>query len=524
VINERVCDGCGDCGEKSGCLSVEPVETEFGRKTRIHQSSCNKDFSCLEGDCPSFLEVIPPKNGKSEARREIRRPGTPLPDPEPCVPVDDTRIRLVGIGGTGVVTVSQVLGMAALIDGHRAAGMDQTGLSQKAGPVSSDVRITRTGVDGDPTASAGGLDLLLGLDVVATASDKHLALADPERTVAVVSTSVVPTARMVLDVAAGTPDLSAARSGIDSVTRADQNVFLDAQELSMAVFGDHMPANVIVLGAAWQLGAVPVSLDALRQAFTLNGTAVEKNLAAFEWGRASVAAPDVVAAAMAGDGAPAELGSRERALVDSVAPDPGELRRLLEVRVPDLVGWGGARAASRYVQDLQAVLAREQERLPDSTAVTEAVAAGLYKLIAYKDEYEVARLHLDGLAALPPGAKVKFLLHPPLLRELGLKRKLRFGRWFVPAFRMLRAGRALRGTPFDPFGRTEVRRVERELPSEYLGIVSAALDRLTPATLDTVVAIAETPDLIRGYEEIKLAGVGRFRERTAELTESLAAA
>jgi indolepyruvate ferredoxin oxidoreductase len=521
VINERVCEGCGDCGEKSGCLSVEPVDTEFGRKTRIHQSSCNKDFSCLEGDCPSFLEVIAPEHPGAERPRELLQPEPELPAPTPIVPADDVRIRLVGIGGTGVVTISQVLGMAALIDGRHAAGLDQTGLSQKAGLVSSDIHITAEPADGRAGAPAGSVDLLLGFDVVAATAAKHLATAARERTVAVVSTSVVPTARMVLDVTERAPDAAGGRAALDAVTRADHNVFFDAQRLSTAVFGDHLPANVILLGAAWQRGALPLSHDALRQAFTLNGTAVEQNLAAFEWGRAAVAAPEVVGALLDAAPAPVTLPASEQRLVDSVAAESGELRRRLSVRVGDLVGWGGERAARRYVGELARVRARERQRLPGSTAVTEAVAVGLHKLIAYKDEYEVARLHLEQLSQLPPGSKVRVLLHPPFLRERGLKRKLRLGSWFVPVFRLLASARVLRGTALDPFAHSEIRRIERGLPGEYLAAVFEALEHLTPDTVDTVVAVAGAPELVRGYEQIKLAGVERFRARVAELHASL---
>jgi indolepyruvate ferredoxin oxidoreductase len=524
VINERVCEGCGDCGEKSGCLSVEPVQTEFGRKTRIHQGSCNKDFSCLEGDCPSFLEVIPPKKVVERGRPEIRMPGVDLPEPEAIVPVDDVRIRLVGIGGTGVVTISQVLGMAALIDGRHVAGLDQTGLSQKAGLVSSDVHITDASADGRASAPTGSVDLLLGFDVVATTAAKHLATAASERTVAVISTSVVPTARMVLDIREAAPDGPAARDAIDAVSRPEKNVYIDAQQIAGTVFGGHLQANAVLLGAAWQRGTIPLSRDALLQAFTLNGTAVEQNIAAFEWGRAAVAAPETVSALCDGrTAAPAfrppdaALTPAQRTLIDSVTTDPGELRRLLEVRVPDLIGWGGARAAKAYAREVRLVLSRERERTPGSTSVTEAVAVGLHKLMAYKDEYEVARLHLEGLADLPPGAKVKFLLHPPLLRGLGLERKLRLGRWFVPVLRLLARARVLRGTPLDPFGRTEVRRVERALPGEYLELVGAALER---RTLEPALAVAGAADLVRGYEQIKLAAVERFRAQTREALET----
>lgn len=529
IINERVCEGCGDCGEKSGCLSVEPVETEYGRKTRINQTTCNKDYSCLDGDCPSFLTVIPPSGGDSGSGKRgaaAPLPQVELPEPLPAT-ADDVRVRLVGIGGTGVVTVSQVLGMAALLDGRHALGLDQTGLSQKAGPVVSDVRITREPVEEGVTVPSAAADLLLGLDLLGAAGRRNLDVADPDRTVAVVSDSVVPTGQMVVDVRAPAPDADAARAAIDGVTRAGENVYLDAQRICEHLLGDATPANVVVLGAALQAGLLPVSRGALEEAFRLNGAGVERNLAALAWGRAWVAAPEAVTAALgdrAEQAAAIELAPSARTLVDRLAPEAGsELRRLLEIRVPDLIGWGGTRAATRYVEAIARVQAIEDERIPGSSALTEEVARGLHKLMAYKDEYEVARLHLDGLADLPAGTKIAFHLHPPALRALGMRRKLKLGRWFVPAFRLLRGARRLRGTPLDPFGYAHVRRVERALPGEYLTLVEAALEQLAPDTLPLALELAALPDLVRGYEEIKLAGVERFRARGAELRASLEA-
>ncbi|NLT06015.1 MAG: indolepyruvate ferredoxin oxidoreductase family protein [Solirubrobacterales bacterium] len=520
VINERVCEGCGDCGVKSNCLSVEPVETEFGRKTRINQTSCNKDYSCLDGDCPSFMTVVAPERSDA-GPREIRLPDVELPDVEPAT-ADDVRVRMVGIGGTGVVTVSQVLGMAALLDGRHADGLDQTGLSQKAGPVVSDVRITTAPTADGVTVPSAATDVLLGLDLLG-ATRANLRVADPDRTVAVVSDSAVPTGPEIVDVDAPPADGAAARRAIDAVTRAGENVYLDAQRIAERTLGDATPANVVVLGAAWQRGLLPVSLAALEEAFRLNGVAIDRNLAAFAWGRAAVAAPEAVAAAL--DDAPAvpELDRGARELVDLAAPEPGELRRLVEIRVPDLVGWGGRRAAERYATEVARVRAAEAERLPASTALTEAFARNLHKLTAYKDEYEVARLHLDGLADLPRGAKIRFHLHPPALRALGMERKLKLGRWFVPFFALLRRGRRLRGTVLDPFGYAAVRRVERELPDEYAAHVDAALEVLSADTLDLAVELAELPDVVRGYEEIKLANVERFRARAAELRAELGA-
>ncbi len=521
IINERICEGCGDCGAKSGCLAVEPVDTEFGRKTRVNQSACNKDFSCLEGDCPSFLTVIAPAD--DGAREAVRMPDVELPEAPTRKEIDDVRIRVVGIGGTGVLTVSQVIEMASLLEGRHANGLGQTGLSQKAGPVVSDLRFTTAASEEGVTVPSGRVDVLLGCDLLGAAAAGTLRGADPERTVAIVSDSVMPTGRMVVDVNAPAPDTGAARAAIDATTRAADNVYLDAQRIAEGLLGDATPANVVVLGAALQRGVLPVSLPAVQEAFRLNAVAVERNLAALAWGRAWVAAPDVVLAALNGHRAAAEPSAQVSGLVSRVTSEDGALRRLLEIRVGDLIGWGGERPARHYVSEVARVHELERQRLPGSTALTEAVARGLHKLTAYKDEYEVARLHLEALSELPAGSTVKFHLHPPLLRAMGLRRKLKFGRWFVPVLAALRRGRVLRGTPLDPFGFAHVRRVERELPGEYMEIVQLAAERLAPETLALALEAAQLPELVRGYEQIKLDGVTRFRARAAELREQLAA-
>jgi indolepyruvate ferredoxin oxidoreductase len=518
-INERVCEGCGDCGQKSNCLSVIPVETEFGRKTQIHQASCNKDFSCLEGDCPSFLTVVPGEKAKHETPAlEIE-----LPEPRRLVGEDDFGVRMMGIGGTGVVTVNQVLGMAALLDGLYVSGLDQTGLSQKGGPVISDLRITREPVAAASKAPAGSIDLYLGFDLLGAASAKNLLTADRERTVAVVSTSSVPTGRMVIDVDERFPELAGQLDKIDAATRSEHNLYLDAQRLSERLFGDHMMTNTLALGAAFQRGLLPVSAEALERAIELNGAAVEKNLAALRWGRAVVAAPDAVEAATRAPEAVEpvrELSDLEQYLVGlAVNGDRGELRRVAELRVPELIAYQDADWARRWAELVRRVHVAEQERTPGHSELAEAVARQLHKLMAYKDEYEVARLHLDAVerakldAEFGDDAKVYFMLHPPLLRALGLKRKLKLGRWFVPAFRLLYRMRRLRGTRLDPFGRAEVRRVERELIDEYEAIVAEALTLLTPETHDAVVDLLELPDVVRGYEEIKLRNVTLYRKR-----------
>ncbi|MCW2998938.1 MAG: Indolepyruvate ferredoxin oxidoreductase [Solirubrobacterales bacterium] len=512
VINERVCEGCGDCGRKSSCLSVLPVDTEFGRKTQIHQASCNKDYSCLQGDCPSFLTVIPAAGAGASA---VPAPPSGLPAPVRRRDADQTTVRMIGIGGTGVVTVSQILSMAAHLQDDFSWSLDQTGLSQKGGPVISDIRLSHTPITGSNKASAGRVDVYLGFDLLGAANPKNLQTADPARTVAVVSTSVVPTGKMVVDPAVRFPELDDALTAITSQTQ--DAVFLDAQALSQRLFADHMPANMIVLGAALQQGTLPVTVEAMEAAIRLNGAAVDRNLAALAWGRACVAAPDVVAA-----------------LEDPVAPAAGaeggheSLEQLVARRVHELTAYQSAAYAARYAAFVSRAADAERARCGDTGPVADAVARQLYKLMAYKDEYEVARLHLDPVerarvtAQFGEGAKVVYHLHPPMLRALGMHRKLKLGPWFDHAFKALRAMRRLRGTKADPFGHAHVRRVERALIGEYEALVDTALGHLRPDTRSLVAELCESPDTIRGYEDIKLQNVQEWRIHAAQLAGRLA--
>ncbi len=522
AINERVCEGCGDCGRKSHCLSLLSVDTEFGRKTRIQQSSCNKDYSCIDGDCPSFLEIVPGKG----APRSTPPAAPSLPDPE--IAAQESTLRLIGVGGTGVVTVAQVLAMAALLDGKRTAGLDQTGLAQKGGPVVSDLRIFADKEPHSGRVGRAGADAYVAFDTVGATAPANLATSSPERTVAIVSTSEIPTGQMIGDPAAAFPLLEQTTATIDRVTRAEENVYLDAMALSETLFGDHMAANSIVLGATWQRGLIPISLASIEQAYRINGVAAERNISAFGWGRAVVAAPDSVASlttpplpAETADPQVTELVAATGAQADS------ELGRLLAHRLGDLCAYQGRRYATTYAEFVAGVLRSEAATGGGSLPVTTAVARHLHKLMAYKDEYEVARLHLDPVereriaAEFGPDARVRYLLHPPLLRALGMRRKLKLGPWFDPAFRLLRRLRFLRGTPFDPFGYARVRRTERALPGEYRGLVELALPHIV-AVPDLVQEVCELPDLIRGYEEVKLGNVETFRQRAEELRAQLA--
>jgi indolepyruvate ferredoxin oxidoreductase len=523
-INEAVCEGCGDCGVKSNCLSVHPVETEFGRKTQIHQSSCNKDYSCLKGDCPSFLTVIPLGDPKKKARKTFAVDRA-LPEPGLKVP-RNASVFMMGIGGTGVVTVNQILGTAALLDGHHVRGLDQTGLSQKGGPVVSHLKILETPSEVANKVSAGEADCYIGFDVLVATAAANLDHARPDKTIAVISTSHVPTGSMVSSPDVHFPDQGGMLTSIARVTRKDENVYLDAIGLGEALFGDHMAGNMIMLGAAYQAGAIPVSASALEQAITLNGVSVQMNTEAFRAGRLAVADPTWLASVRARRVGAVEvapvLTAEARALVDQVGAT-GELRRLLEIRVPELIAYQNAEYARAYVDVVKRVLETERSRMPGETRLSEGVARHLFKLMAYKDEYEVARLHLraDVEQALaeefPGGVQLQYNLHPPLLRAFGWKSKIRFGKWFDGAFRALVALRSLRGTALDPFGRARVRQVERALIGEYRGLIDRALVDLGPTTYDRAVKLANLPDLIRGYEDVKLRNVDRFRAEVQTL-------
>jgi indolepyruvate ferredoxin oxidoreductase len=374
--------------------------------------------------------------------------------------------------------------------------------------------------------SAGEADCYLVFDVLVGTVPQHLDHARPDKTIAVVSTSQVPTGAMVTRTEVQFPDPGGLVATINRVTRKDENVYLDALGLAETLFDDHMAANMLMLGAAYQAGAIPVSASAIEEAIVFNGVAVAMNTQAFRAGRLAVADPEwLKGLRRTRPGAVerlAPLTAEARALVERAGAE-GELRRLLEVRVPELVAYQDAAYAASYVDVVRRVAEAEGAAVSGSTRLAEAVARYLFKLMAYKDEYEVARLHLENdLAArlaeeYPGGVSVHYQLHPPLLRALGLKRKLRLGTWFDGAFRALVRMRRLRGTALDPFGRAEVRRVERALIGEYRALVDKALVGLSPESLDRAVKLASLPDLIRGYEDIKLRNVRKFRDEVRAL-------
>lgn len=539
VINEALCEGCGDCGAKSNCLSVHPVDTEYGRKTRIHQSSCNKDYSCLLGDCPAFVTVE--LTGARSAPKPVLQFDEPIPAPilqaesqslertpgfSSHVPANDTNVYLIGVGGSGVVTVNQILGTAAMLDGKFVDGLDQTGLSQKGGAVVSHLKIGNYSNPGSNLIQPGTVDCYLAFDILTAAQAPHLARANPNRTGAIVSTSQVPTGAMVRDSRSEFPAQAGLAAIIGSRTCPSNSTFLDAAAMAEKHFGDHLAANMIVVGAAYQRGLLPITPESIERAITLNGAQVAMNISAFRLGRTFIISPQKIqqnAAKPNAHGASgAALSPALAHMIDALHAGE-ELRRLLMVRLPELVAYQDENYARQYIQYIQRVVLAEKLVSPTGTTLGEAVARNLFKLMAYKDEYEVSRLARDKNfaaeleAQFGPDARAYSNLHPPFLRALGLRRKIRLGRWFMPWFGLLYKLRWLRGTPLDLFGTAHVRKTERALIREYRSTLDGFLTNLTADNYSGAVSVAGLPDLVRGYEGVKMANVARFRSEINKL-------
>ena len=538
VINERVCEGCGDCGEKSNCMSVEPVQTEFGRKTRIHQSSCNKDFSCVKGFCPSFLTITPhpaPAAEGAPKKKKGRIPALERELPAPVNKVDDSLgfgIHVMGIGGTGSVTVVATLARAARLEGKHVIGLDQTGLAQKGGAVISDIKITHAPFKGSNKISDGRADLYLGFDILNATDPKNLDKCNPERTIAVVSTTQTPTGQMVTNRKALFPATSGLTGGIDRVTRKEHNVFLDGEALAAGLFGDAMATNNFMVGVAFQAGTIPLKAESIEEAIRLSGVAVDMSLAAFRWGRMAVVDRAVVEAEVARQKPGGsvitlhkkpQLSPAAKAIVDSIGAD-GEVRRLVEIRVPELIAFQDEAYARRYAEVIKRVVAGEQKAV-SSSALAEAAARYLYKLMAYKDEFEVARLHTDPAflaeldAQFPHGYSVKYNLAPPLLSKTdpvtGHPQKKQYGEWMFKAFKRLAGLKRLRGGALDVFSKTAERQMERQLIEEYIQLLDQILARLDPVNHAAAVALASVPDEIRGFGHVKEKNLAAARELQA---------
>ena len=516
-INELVCEGCGDCGMKSNCVSILPLETEFGRKRMIDQSSCNQDYSCIEGFCPSFVSVEGATVRKSKAAQGAQsNQFPPLPDPQlPGLDGRPYNILITGIGGTGVITIGALLGMAAHLEGKGVSVLDMTGMSQKNGAVTSHVRIAPS-----PNAihaqriATGEANLILGCDMLTAGAQDAIAKTRPGVTVAVINAHEQPPGPF-----ARNPDwefpTQQVRALIDESV-ANRSYYVDATRLATVLLGDSIATNLFMLGFAFQKGLVPVSEAALGRAIELNAVAVDANKAAFLWGRRAAA----------------DLQRVERLATPAepvVVQLPQSLDAIVRKRVEFLTGYQNAAYARRYEAFVDRVRQAEAQ-LGRDEALSKAVARSLFKLMAYKDEYEVARLYTDGHFArrlrdtFSGGFAVRFHLAPPLLAKRdaeGHLVKAQYGSWVWQAFKVLAKLKFLRGTAFDPFGKTEERRMERQLVADYRASIEALLPRLFEDNLKQAVELASLPEHIRGFGHVKLESVRKARARWRELEDEL---
>jgi indolepyruvate ferredoxin oxidoreductase len=516
-INELVCEGCGDCGEQSNCTALLPQATDYGMKRRVDQSACNADYSCIKGFCPSFVTVEGVRPRKQAPLEAARTEAAELL-PEPALPALDGmhNILVTGIGGTGVITIGALIGMAAHLEGKGVSVLDMTGMSQKNGSVTSHVRIAASAeqlrAQRIPTGEA---DLILGCDMLTAGAPDAIARMRPGRTYALVNTFEQPTGHFAQDADWVFP-ASQVRSLIEESVegRAD---FVDATALATRLMGDAIATNLFLLGFAFQKGCVPLSAAALDRAIEINGVSVRQNQAAFRWGRK--AALDL--AAVTREASPAQVVTVQRSAT---------LEALLADRVAFLTAYQDAAYARRYA-DLVGRVRDAERRDRGSDVLSKAVAANLFRLMAYKDEYEVARLYTDGrfaekLAREFEGTpRLRFHLAPPILGRrdaAGRPLKQAFGPWMWHVFRLLAALRRLRGTPFDLFGRTAERRQERRLAEDYRRTVEDILSAWGRGPIDfaSALQLAKWPERIRGFGHVKDASIALARAREQALSDA----
>ncbi len=516
-INEAVCEGCGDCGVKSNCVAILPVETEFGRKRRIDQSACNKDYSCLDGFCPSFVTVHGGTLRKTSGVAGLALADVPLPAP-PLPSIDGNYgIVLTGVGGTGVITIGALLGMAAHIEGIGCSVLDMTGLAQKGGAVMSHIVLANRPDDLAAThVPAGGANLLLGCDMVVAAADSVLATARRGVTHAVINTFEMMTGEFTrhADTVFPAAELSAR---IRDAIGSERTDFVDANRLATALLGDSIGANLFMLGFAYQLGAVPISADAITRAIDLNGVSVAMNNEAFRWGRRAVLdMPKVLEA------------SGLKADADGQTPE--SLDAIVTRREAYLCDYQNERYGARYRRFVERVAQTEISAAKGMRGLAEVVAGNYFKLLAYKDEYEVARLFVcpEFGAALnrefDGDVKLRFHLAPPILARRdpfsGEPRKREFGSWILRVFRILAKGKKLRGTPFDPFGYSAERRGERRLIDDYERTLELVLSALNHENHGLAVQIASLPERIRGFGPVKRRNIDAAKKQQVELMDA----
>jgi indolepyruvate ferredoxin oxidoreductase len=513
-INDLVCEGCGDCSVASNCVSVQPLDTEFGRKRQIDQSNCNKDYSCVEGFCPSFVTVHGGKLKRLETTAiDSGQLFADLPLPTPPALETPYNILVTGIGGTGVITIGALLGMAAHVDGRGCSALDFTGLSQKNGAVMSHVRIAPTPEDiAAVRITTGGADLILGCDIVVSTGATALSRIERGVTKAFVNADLQPTASFVQN-----PDIDFEMGAMQTALRdavGERNLdIIDATGIAATLMGDSIATNPFMLGFAFQKGAIPLSLEALMRAIEINGAAVEMNKQAFTWGR--LAAHDM---------------ARVRSVIQFRARAAQPVRALddiIDTRAKFLTDYQDKAYADRYRAVVAKVHKAETAALPASTELTEAVAKNLFKLMAYKDEYEVARLYTDGSFAkklsdkFDGDFKLKFYMAPPIFarrdKVTGHLQKQEYGGWMIHAFRLLARLKFLRGTGLDPFGRTVERKSERKLIEDFVAMIEQRIAGLRAEQIPLLAKLARVPETIRGYGHIKEENIKKAKAEQARL-------
>jgi indolepyruvate ferredoxin oxidoreductase len=515
VINELVCEGCGDCGVKSNCVSVAPVETEFGRKRTIDQSSCNKDYSCVNGFCPSFVTVEGGQLRKPKKAENVDFSG--LTEPSRVSSATPYGVLVTGIGGTGVVTIGALLGMAAHLEGKGCSVLDMTGLAQKNGAVVSHVRIADTPEQLYATRiAAGEARLVLACDILTGVGNEALAKMQKGVTRALVNTSLVMPAQFTREPDLKFPTGSMEQEIKDAVGAGDAE-FLDATKLATGLMGDSIATNLFMVGYAYQRGLLPLGEQSIVRAIELNGAAVESNKQSFNWGRLAAIDPAKVAAAA----------------IPMAKPDTQRLSEsldeVIERRRAFLTDYQDAAYATRYTDLVAKVRAAEAQKQPGVTDLTEAVARYYFKLLAIKDEYEVARLYAETdftqrvAAQFEGDYKLRFHLAPPTLNKpdakTGEPKKSTYGPWMLPAFRVLAKMRKFRGGALDIFGRSDERKQERALIGQYEKLIDEVLGRLSPQNYELAVSLASIPEYIRGYGHVKDRHLKDAKAREAALLE-----
>ncbi|WP_018699198.1 indolepyruvate ferredoxin oxidoreductase family protein [Amorphus coralli] len=518
LINEEVCEGCGDCSVQSNCVAVQPVETEFGRKRQIDQSNCNKDFSCLKGFCPSFVTLHGARPHEKAAAAPYETDADALPEPALPGLHAPYGILITGVGGTGVVTIGAIVGMAAHLEGKGCGIIDMAGLAQKGGAVTSHVKLAPAPEDLHTIrVGAGGADLVLACDIAVAGMARQLGAIDPGRTRIVANTHEQMPGEFVQDPDFSLPTRRVVKA-LGDAAGPERAVFYAATEIATAVFGDAIAANMIMLGAAYQLGALPLSSLSIEQAIALNGVAAEMNRAAFRFGRRLVLDPSVA------EGFERDAASSPALEHRSLSASTEEV---IDRRAEILADYQNGAYAERYLKRLDQIGRHETRVRPGSTDLVETVARSLFKLMAVKDEYEVARLYSSPAfraqinAQFASFERIELHLAPPLLSRTdartGRPEKRTFGPWILKVMPVLAWARRFRGTPLDVFGRTAERRLERRVLTEYEGILDEIVSGLTAETFDAAVALAAYPEKIRGYGPVKEASIERAHATRAEM-------